>query len=200
MESYALIICNLQNDFCEGGIYPIEKSLSVVPTINRIRDYFKIVIFIKKWHPINHCSFNNNGGNWLPNCIQNTIGANINSGIEIKDTDYVIHIGTLSLYESSSGFYNAKTLDEKTNLHSILQKNKISNLYFCGLFMEEFIFSSIYDALMYGYKCFLIKDISLAHNKDKEEKAISFFLMNNVTFINSTHFYKKNLITMDSSS
>ena len=165
----ALIICNLQNDFCEGGPVAVDNSLKIIPIINRIRDKFKTVIFIKLWHPNDHISLKK-----TTFCIQNTKGAELNPGVVHRDTDYIIHIGTLALYDSLSGFYNAKTIDKESNLNSILVKEDIKNLYVCGISIEDSIFSTIMDAVNLRYKCYLVEDASIGKNDDTIKKCYAY--------------------------
>jgi nicotinamidase/pyrazinamidase len=170
-DTSALIICNLQNDFCEGGPVSIQDSLKIIPIINRIRNKFNTVIFIKSWYPDNHTSFEDNG---IKHCIQNTKGAELNPGILFKDTDYTIHIGTLALYDSSSGFYNAKTINKESNLNNILIKEDIQNLYICGISIEGSIFSTIMDAVNMRYKCYLVEDASIGKDNVAIEKCYKY--------------------------
>lgn len=178
LSDSALIICNLQNDFCEGGPVAIDNSLKIIPTINRIRDKFKTVIFIKLWHPDDHISFEK-----VKVCIQNTKGAELNPGVVHKDTDYIVHIGTLSLYNSLSGFYNAKTINKESNLNSILVKEGIKNLYVCGIAIEDSIFSTIMDALNLQYKCYLVEDASIGKNNVNVKKCYNYLEMMDVKII-----------------
>lgn len=93
MENSALIIVDVQNDFCEGGSLPVKKSSEIIPKINKVRKYFKHVIFTKDWHPENHVSFKINHPNldelkkeivenlWPVHCVQNTYGAQLHKDI-----------------------------------------------------------------------------------------------------------------------
>lgn len=181
----ALIICNYQNDFCIDGAIPIKKSLDIIPIINRIRDKFDIVIFIKDWHPRDHSSFISHGGKWIEHCIQDRYGAEINSGVYVDKMDEIIHKGSLSLYDSYSAFYNAKTVLKETNLNNILKKNNVVDLYFCGLYFEVFIFSSVLDGVMFKYNCYVIDDLSLPKDEKNAVKSRDYLKNINVKFINS---------------
>jgi len=179
-----LIVCNMQNEFCIGNI-PIKGVIDIIPIINRIRDKFKIVVYIKDLHPKDHISFKTYGGNWKEHCIEGTTGAEIHKGLIIKDDDIIINKGTLSLYDSQSGFYNVKELNIETKLNDILLNNNINKLYFCGVYFEEYIFSTVMDAYLYKYECNIIEDICLGIDINKKEKTKNYLKQLGINFITS---------------
>src|SRR3989304_9710412 len=97
--SNMLIVCNLQNDYLEGGSYSTKGSLKLITVINRIKKGFKHVIFINNKHPFNHISFNGFGGNKPVHCVKNTTGCKLHPDISVDDTDYLITKGTLTLHD-----------------------------------------------------------------------------------------------------
>lgn len=170
----ALIICNMQNDYCENKCCEIKEPLKIIPIINRIKKYFDFTFFIKDWHPKDHTSFKENGGSWSRHCIQNSRGAELNQGLQIDTSDQIIHIGTLSLYDSGSAFYDAKVIKRESGLNMKLKKHKITTLYLCGYLLEESLFSTALDAINFRYNCFILSDISLGTNDKNMEKSIKY--------------------------
>ena len=75
----ALIIVDVQNDFCPGGALPIENGSEVVPVLNRWIAAAVVkhipVYASRDWHPVDHISFAQQGGPWPPHCIQDSAGA-----------------------------------------------------------------------------------------------------------------------------
>ena len=71
----ALILVDIQNDFCPGGSLAVTDGDAVVPVANRLMPHFPMVISALDWHPANHISFRERGGPWPPHCVQNTEGA-----------------------------------------------------------------------------------------------------------------------------
>ena len=184
MEKRALIIINCQNDFFEGGSLGVPNSLKIISVINRVKQKFKIIIFSKDWHLENHTSFKQNGGMWQTHCVQETFGSELHSFIKFNETtDYVIHKGTKSKYDSYSAFYNAKDIGEKTQLNTILKKNSITQIYICGLGIEYDIFSTIMDGYRFRYKCYLILDAITGFDKKKVEKKLKYLNNLGVTFL-----------------
>jgi nicotinamidase/pyrazinamidase len=153
MENSALIIIDIQNDFCNGGPMANTKSIKIIPLINKIKKKFKHVFITRKLHQSNHSSFKEHGGKYPHYCVENTQGANFNEYFEIDENDIVITRGTLQKFDSESAFYDAEEIDKSTNLRSLLQVNNINNLYFCGLNMDTSMFSTIIDAFTYKYMC-----------------------------------------------
>lgn len=159
----ALIVVKLQNDFCDGGPCEIPNALTLVPLINKYRDCFNYIIFIKEWHPKYHVCFKINGGIEPTHCVQGTEGAEINQWLTVKEDDYIVHIGTFELYTSDSAFYVAKAIKKESGLVNILNNKSINinKIYICGVYTEKFIFSTALDAAIMGYDCSVITDMCI---------------------------------------
>lgn len=182
----ALLIINLQRDYCLGGPMAIDGSLDIIPPINRIKKKFDVVIFSKNWHPENHKSFKKYGGNYEPHCVQYTKGASIFSTVCVdKNKDYYIRKGTDTNYSSSSAFYKSEENKIQTNLKSILDSNEVEELYICGLALENSVFSTVIDAKKFRYKCYIIKDATATRDKKSADMCYEFFKNNMISCIYS---------------
>lgn len=179
----ALIIMEMQYDFCEGGPIPHANSLNIIPIINKIRNDFNFVIFVNDCHPNNHCSFKNFGGNLNKHCVFNMPGSKIHDGLLINDKDLIINKGTLQKYDTTSAFFDAESIDRPTKLKDYLKMNKITELYFCGNGLDETIFSTLIDAVNYRYKCYVIKNAITYLNKDTYSKCVNYLKTIDVNFI-----------------
>lgn len=179
----ALIIVDMQNDYCEGGSMAYKKSLKIIPKINRLRDDFPFVIFTRDLHSENHCSFKQNGGKYPKHCIQGTYGSDIHKDIISKFDDIIINKGTLTEYDSDSIFYDASDIDKLTKLKNLLLVNKITDLYFCGNGLESNIFSSIIDAINFKFKCHIIINCVTYLNKIKAVECINYLKNLDVSII-----------------
>ncbi|CAD8048403.1 unnamed protein product [Paramecium primaurelia] len=184
MENSALIIVDVQNDFCEGGSLPVQKASEIIPKINKVRKYFKNVIFTQDWHPQNHVSFKVNHPNlhelskeeiqnlWPVHCVQNTFGAQIHKDIQIENGDIFVHKGTNSKYESYSGF---GCEEDKTNLHEILQTLNVNTIYVGGLALDYCVLFTAIDAIKLGYKVKVLKDCTQAIDPENAKTKINSF-------------------------
>ena len=130
----ALIIVDVQNDFCTGGSLAVEGNEKIFPIINKLRElpmYEGRIFLTRDWHLKEHCSFQvNNPGSelfksivledtketqvmWPVHCVQNTHGAEFHNDLVRKETDVVISKGFELRWDSYSGFGST---GEKTEL------------------------------------------------------------------------------------
>jgi len=188
----ALLVTDLQNDFCSGGSVEVPNSLTIIPIINRIKNNFDVIIFSKDWHPNDHVAFKENGGKWPPHCIQYSNGAELHDGLDIdKDRDYIVHKGTNPKYDSYSAFYDSKEIGLQSILHSILEENKVTDFYVCGLAAEHCVYCTLLDGVKdrrSGYKCHLIKDATVGFDEEKINKCNNHLQKLGVKIINSEFF------------
>ncbi|QKF94392.1 isochorismatase [Fadolivirus algeromassiliense] len=184
MESInALVIIDMQYDLCNGGPLAFERSLNIIPIINRIRDEYDHIIFVKRSYPDNHSTFKQYGGKHPKHCVNGTDGEKIHNDIIMSINDTIIARGNLQKYGSSSAFYDAEDIERETRLKPILKINNIKKLYFCGNDFENTIFSTIMDAIKFNYKCCVIKDAITYNDKEKMEKTIEYLKKLNVEII-----------------
>src|SRR5215470_10702366 len=87
-ENAALILVDIQNDFCPGGALAVAEGDQIIPVVNRLMPHFPLVISTQDWHPANHISFKARGGPWPPHCVQGTPGAALHPALA---TDAVTH-------------------------------------------------------------------------------------------------------------
>lgn len=178
-----LIICNLQNDYLEGGSYATKGSLDLVLVVNRIKKKFKHVIFVNDKHPPDHISFKGHGGNRPSHCVEGTVGCELNPEINIKESDHIITKGYLTLYDSDSAFYVATEINKETTLKSILDDLKITDIYICGLKYEQDVFVTAIDALKFRYNTYFVEDATLGDDDDKIKKCKDILINSDVKFV-----------------
>jgi nicotinamidase/pyrazinamidase len=169
----ALILIDLQNDFCEGGVMEVSDSDAVLPIANALMSYFDVVVATQNWYPANHGSFAANhlwrkpgqviDLNGLPqilrimHCVQNSFGANLHSGLNTEGVSKIIQKGTNAKLNSYSAFFdNGKTQD--TGLDAYLKSQNIDTVYIMGLDTESCVKYTALDAISLGYSTFLIEN------------------------------------------
>src|SRR5437763_1101192 len=86
----ALVVIDVQNDFCDGGALAAQSTSSLIDPLNQLVDRCGAVdipvIFTRDWHPLDHRSFLSHGGPWPPHCVCDTPGAGFATGLRVSST------------------------------------------------------------------------------------------------------------------
>jgi nicotinamidase/pyrazinamidase len=173
----ALIIVDVQRDFCLGGALPVPAGDQVVPVLN---DYIKLftaanasIFATRDWHPSNHVSFEAYGGPWPPHCIQHSEGAKFHPGLKLPEDTSVISKAMDSSKESYSAF-------DDTALAAELKKAGAARVFVGGLATDYCVKNTILDAIKLGFETVLLLDASRGINvkPGDVEKAIGEMLAN----------------------
>ncbi len=133
----ALLIVDVQNDFCSGGTLAVPDGEKVVPVINKLMERFDIIIASKDWHPERTKHFDK----WPVHCVQNTFGAAFHPQLDDEKIQEVFLKGTGSEDDGYSAF-EATSID----LEQFLHDHKIDDLYISGLATDYCVLSSALDA------------------------------------------------------
>jgi nicotinamidase/pyrazinamidase len=161
----ALLIVDVQNDFCPGGALAVKDGDKVVPVINSIMNRFDLVISSQDWHPADSVHFEK----WPPHCVAGTAGADFHPGLDRERIDLRLLKGTENRDDGYSAF-------EATNasLTAFLEEKSIQTLYVCGLTTDYCVKASVLDALDEGFHTYLITDAVAAVNMQPgdEKKAL----------------------------
>jgi len=149
----ALVVVDVQNDFCPGGTLPVPEGDTVVPMLNEYIKQFEAagapIIFTRDWHPPDHLSFKAQGGPWPPHCIQNTEGAKFHPALVIPvDAEIVSKAETR---DEAYSFFQGSDLAEK--LHK-----RIRTLFVGGLATDYCVKETVLDALKHKFEVYLLTD------------------------------------------
>ncbi len=147
--SKALIIVDVQKDFCPGGALPAPKGNEIIPVINSLMDKFDFVIASKDWHPAQTVHFDK----WPVHCVRASSGA----GFHPKLNEEKINLVALKGTGNSDDGYSAFEATNADVLHW-LKKNKIDTVYVSGLTTEYCVKATALDALRSGLKVYAITD------------------------------------------
>lgn len=164
----ALIIVDLQNDFCTGGSLAVPKAEEIIPYINSLMEenFYDEIILTQDWHPKNHKSFaqtmNQPIGQtiilngipqmmWPVHCVENSFGADFHKDLNLSKVTHIIQKGTNENVDSYSGFQDNQAL-HKTNLDDYLKYKNISSIEITGLAMDYCVKFTCIDAIDFGYK------------------------------------------------
>ena len=148
----ALLIVDLQNDFCNRGSLAVPDADAVIAIANQLMPQFKTVIASQDWHPVNHESFDSL---WPVHCVQNTPGAAFHPALNTARITNVIQKGVDQAIDSYSAFYDNKH-QKSTGLTDYLRENKITHLVVMGLATDYCVKYSCIDAINDGFSVELV--------------------------------------------
>jgi nicotinamidase/pyrazinamidase len=167
MPHQALLIVDVQNDFCPGGSLPVAQGLEIIPLINQLQPQFKTIVATKDWHPKNHSSFavNHNlpnqihaqHGLWPIHCVQESHGAAFVSSLNTNLIQQVFFKGTDPALDSYSGFFD-NDHKNSTGLADYLRARAITEIVIVGLATDYCVKWSALDAQTLGFKTNVILD------------------------------------------
>jgi len=173
MAHKALIVIDLQNDFCPGGALAVAGGDEIVPLVNAMIDEFDHVVLTQDWHPEGHSSFasQHDGKNpfesvsmpygeqtlWPDHCVQGTRGAEFHAGLEWTKAELVVRKGFRKAIDSYSAFFEN---DHKTptGLGGYLKERGISDLTLVGLATDFCVAYSAIDAAKLGFQATVVME------------------------------------------
>jgi len=151
----ALLIVDVQNDFCPGGALGVRDGDKVVPSLNewmreaRLRG---IPVFASRdWHPADHISFTKRGGPWPPHCVQDTSGAAFHPDLDLPPGSQIISKGTTPDQDSYSAFGG-------TDLARRLRSAYVKRVWIGGLAQDYCVRATALDAIREGFEVHVIVD------------------------------------------
>ncbi len=197
----ALIIVDVQNDFCEGGALAVPGANQIIPYINLLMEEneYDEIILTQDWHPENHKSFASTNDKkegetiilngipqfmWPDHCIQGTFGAEFHKDLNLEKVTHTIQKGTDVEFDSYSGFQdnNGKV---KTGLDDYLKYHDIELVEIVGLALDYCVKYTCLDAAQLGYVTCLHFNGTRAVNArpDNGKDAIYEMVQNTVTVL-----------------
>lgn len=156
----ALLVVDVQNDFCPGGALPVPQGDEIVPVLNKYIKEFskkKLPIFASRdWHPKVTKHFKQFGGSWPKHCVQNTKGAVFHPKLKLSKETIILSKGMDPGKDSYSAFQ--ATDPHGTELLNLLKLFGISEVYVGGLATDYCVKYSTLDVLKNGFKVYLLTD------------------------------------------
>ena len=158
--SDALVIIDVQNDFCPGGALPVTDGDRVVPALNRYIEKFtqeKLPIFATRdWHPEKTIHFKAYGGLWPPHCIQGSKGAEFRADLALPEEAVIVSAGMAPDEEGYSGFDGVDS--SGTGLAERLRQSNVTRIYVGGLATDYCVKQTVLDGLKHGFGVTLLTD------------------------------------------
>ncbi len=163
----ALIITDVQNDFCQGGALAVPGANEIIPYINLLmnENEYDQIILTQDWHPENHKSFASNNGRkvgetiilngipqfmWPDHCVQGTFGADFHPDLNRDKVTHIVQKGTHTDFDSYSAFQDNNHF-VKTGLDDFLKYHNIQLVEIVGLALDYCVKFTSLDAAELGY-------------------------------------------------
>jgi nicotinamidase/pyrazinamidase len=151
-ETDALLIVDVQRDFCPGGNLAVPQGDRIVPAINRLLAMTQwVTVATRDWHPFDHCSFKAQGGIWPAHCVADTDGAAFHPELRASQIRYVVSKAVTKDSEAYSGF-------QGTDLARLLQSSNLRRVFVCGLATDYCVKATALDARHAGLDVVVIED------------------------------------------
>ncbi|MEN0617054.1 bifunctional nicotinamidase/pyrazinamidase [Klebsiella indica] len=195
MTQRALLLIDLQNDFCAGGALAVPQGDSTVEIANQLIDWSlargEIVVASQDWHPANHGSFASQHQAepytqgeldglaqtfWPDHCVQNSAGAALHPLLKQQDITAVFRKGENPAIDSYSAFFD-NGRRQKTELDAWLRERGITELTVLGLATDYCVKFSVLDALSLDYRVNVITDGCRGVNIHPQDSAQAFMAM-----------------------
>lgn len=149
----ALLVVDMQNDFCEGGALPVQGGNALVPGINAEIEAAQrggaMVVASRDWHPVDHVSFKHRGGQWPVHCVQDTPGAAFHPRLALPEDTVRVSKATAFDADAYSAF-------DGTGLAGYLRDCAIERVVVCGLAMDVCVRASALEARREGFRVVLL--------------------------------------------
>ncbi len=166
----ALVVVDMQEDFCEGGSLPVAGCRKIVSKINKYVEYFRgaglTIVATRDWHPPNHVSFRERGGPWPPHCVAGSEGARFVKELKLPEDTVVVSKAT----EPDTEAYSAFTL---TPLHYILSMRGVRRLFVVGVATDYCVKETAMEALKLGYEVVVLTDAIAGVSEETSREALN---------------------------
>lgn len=182
----ALIVIDIQGDFCEGGALAVPGGSQIVPGVNALMDDYETIVLSQDWHPAGHSSFaSTHAGRapydmidmpygpqilWPDHCIQGTKGAEFHKDLRIQTAQMIVRKGFRAQIDSYSAFFE-NDHETPTGLHGYLQNRGVTQTTLVGLAFDFCVQYSALDAAKLGYRVTVVDQLCRAIDLDGSKEA-----------------------------
>ena len=185
MAKTALIVVDVQRDFCEGGALAASNTLSLLQPLKKFVEEARrsgaLVVFTQDWHPEKHSSFQANGGPWPVHCVAGQPGADLMAPLQAEAGDVVIHKGVGVDGAGYSGF-------DETPLEKELRGKGITHVGVTGIATEYCVRATALDAKKARFETAVLGDLIRAVQDKDAPKVLGELRQSGVTVTNSAEW------------
>jgi nicotinamidase/pyrazinamidase len=157
----AILVLDLQNDFCLGGSVAIAGGHTVAAQMAKAVVYFQAaglpIYATQDWHPADHASFRTEGGPWPPHCVQNTHGARLHPDLNLPSSAIIVRKGATPSKDAYSGFVDS-------DLEQQLIAAGIKRVFVGGLATDYVVLNTVIDTIDIGIETYVFVDAIDAMN------------------------------------
>jgi nicotinamidase/pyrazinamidase len=185
MPNEALIVVDMQNDFCEGGALAVSGANAIVPRVNRLIAQHDHVVLTQDWHPPQHASFATAWPDaapfstrpfaygpqtlWPAHCVPGTPGADFHADLEATKAELIVRKGFHAGIDSYSAFRENDRMT-RTGLDGYLKARGFTRVVLCGLALDYCVAWSALDARQAGFEVTVMVDATAAIDLDGSRK------------------------------
>lgn len=160
----ALIVVDVQNDFCPGGSLAVPEGDAVVPVLNQYLERASAagisIVASRDWHPEETAHFAAFGGTWPVHCVQGTLGAAFHAGLRLPPETLIASKGMSARDEGYSALEGQ--LPDGRNVLDALRERGVTRIHAGGLATDYCVRATVLGALAAGFETFLLRDASRA--------------------------------------
>lgn len=177
----ALIVIDVQNDFCPGGALAVPQGDAIIPAVNRLIALSDLVVLTQDWHPKGHGSFaSSHAGRqpfetvtvaygpqtlWPDHCVRGTSGAAFHAALDATAAALVVRKGMRAAVDSYSAFFE-NDRRTSTGLDGWLRSRGVDRVLLCGLAYDFCVAYSALDAARLGFATAVVEDACAAIDLD----------------------------------
>ncbi len=177
MAKEALVVVDMQNDFCEGGALAVAGGNAIVPSVNRLIQRYDSVVLTQDWHPAGHASFASSWRDatpfqtaqfaygpqtlWPDHCVQGTPGAAFHPQLDVNKAQMVVRKGFHAGIDSYSAFRENDRMT-RTGLDGYLKARGFTRVILCGLALDYCVAWTAIDARQAGLDVAVVTEASAA--------------------------------------
>ncbi len=199
----ALIVIDIQNDFCQGGSLEVPDANQIINKSNKVIDKFDQVILTQDWHPYDHISFASQHKDkqpfdvieldygkqtlWPEHCIQGTYGAEFHENLNTQSANLIIRKGYNKNIDSYSAFFENDKYTS-TGLKGYINEKKIDKVYFIGLALDVCVKDSAIDSINSGIQTYVVEDLCKGLSKQTSDDSLDLMNKSEINIINSSKF------------
>jgi len=205
MQHAALLVVDIQNDFCEGGALAVPDGERVVPVANRLMQTMETVVLTQDWHPASHTSFasRHEGKSpfdtvklsygdqilWPDHCVQGRHGAAFHADLDTSYASLILRKGLHRSVDSYSAFFE-NDRSTATGLDGYLKALQVRNLLICGLAFDFCVRYTAEDARRLGFSVTVIEDGCRAISEEGEAETRDLFRRRGIRLTSSSHLFE----------